>query len=793
MTINLQRGIRIAAFLAISMGITSQDAQAQAGAEGSPGAEGSSSRPLALEEVIVTARKREQSLQDVSLAVTALPESLLRDSLIGSSEELSNLVPSLNLNKGGNPRQTSFSIRGIGTTSFSSGIEPSVSTMLDGVVMGQTGMAFAQLVDMQRIEVLRGPQGTLFGKNASGGLVHFITSDPREEFEAEIQGYATEDKEYRSSFTVTGGLTDNLSGRLTGFLNEDKGWVKNVFNGDDVNDSEEWGLRGKLLWNPSDSLQLKWTSDSSERDSNCCVGAFRALDPFPSEPPNNQSVVDNLLDQLDPVVPDKKNNIVNLDGDLTTDIEASGHSLEVNWDIGDHTLTAISAYRDWEQNSRGDNDFLPTEVLGFRQGGISEQEQFSQEIRLTSPVEQTVSYVAGLFYLNQTVDRKFDRSFDLTGSDRSEAIADFSVESLNYAAFGEATVNFSDTLRLIAGARWTYDELEFDFERTGATLGANPEPFFSRDTDEDDLSFKAVLEWNVSDEALTYVSFVQGYKGPAFNVGFGSRPDNTDPVKPEVSDAYEIGLKSSWFDNRLVFNIATFYTEYSDFQASASQFIPELDENGNPVDANGDGRDDGVFSFILSNVGEVETKGIEIDFTAKPTENLTLFGGLAYIDAKIVEFKDGPCSFGQSFRGAGFKGETGCALSPAIQDLDGGDLPESPDWKLTLAANYFVPLENVPFDMAVKGNYRYQDDIQFLIEQDTYTQQSAYGILDLSLALEDNSDRYSLTFFVKNVMDKWYVNSVNAGADTFTPNGYVHQVPRYAERTFGIEGRYRWF
>lgn len=775
----------ILSILSASPGFQSH-AQAQTGQAGATAPAG------ALEEVIVTARKREQSLQDVSLAVTALPESLLKDSLVGSSEELANLVPSLNLNKGANPRQTSFSIRGIGTTSFSSGIEPSVSTMLDGVVMGQTGMAFAQLVDMQRVEVLRGPQGTLFGKNASGGLVHFITRDPTDEFNAEVQAYATDDQEYRSSFTVSNGLTDTLAFRLTGYLNKDEGWVENVFDGNDVNDSDDWGLRGKLLWNPSDTLQLKWSSDYSDRESNCCVAAFRDLDPWPETPPNNQATVDDLLAQLDPVVPGEKNTQVNLNGDLTTDIKASGHSLEVNWDVGEHTVTSISAYREWEQNSRGDSDQLPTDVLGFRQGGLSEQEQFSQEIRLTSPAGERFSYVVGLFYFDQTVDRAFDRSFDLFGDNRTTAVADFTVDSLNYAAFGEATFALTERWRIIAGARWTYDDLSFDFERTGMTLGANPQPYFERETDEDDLSGKFVVEWDATEDALLYASYVQGYKGPAFNVGFGSRPDNTDPVAPETSDAYEIGLKSSWFDNRLVLNIAAFYTEYSDFQASASQFIPDLDENGNPVDENGDGRDDGVFSFILANVGEVETRGVEVDFTARPLENLTLFGGIAFIDAEIVTFKDGPCSFGQTFRGVGYQGQASCAQRPAIQDLDGGELPESPDWKFTLAANYLIPLQSMPFDLALKGNYRYQDDIQFLIEQDEYTTEDAYGILDVSVALEDKSEHYTVTAFVRNLTDQWYVDGIAAFADTFTPNGYGHNVPRYAERTFGVEGRYRW-
>ena len=520
--------------------------------------------------------------------------------------------------------------------------------------------------------------------------------------------------------------------------------------------------------------------------------AFRSLDPFPAQPPNNQSQIDDILAELQPVMPGEENRKVNLNGDLTTDTDASGHSLEVNWDVGEHTLTSISAYREWSQDSRGDNDQLPSDVLGFMQGGKSDQDQYSQELRLTSPADQFISYVAGLYYFDQSVDRRFDRSFDVTGDARTEAVADFTIDSLNYAAFGEAVINLDERWRVVAGLRWTYDDLKFEFERTGSTLGANPQPFFKRDTDEDQWTGRIVLEWDASDSAMLYASYGQGYKGPAFNVGFGSRPDNTDPVDPETSDAYELGLKSTWFDDRLVLNVAVFYTEFDDFQASASQFIPTLDEDGNPVDANGDGLDDGVFSFVLANVGKVETKGVEVDFSTIPVENLTLSGGVAYVDAQIEEFAGADCSFGQSFRGVGYKGQTTCADNPSRQNLSGGVLPATPEWKLTLAASYLIPLQSMPFDLAINGNYRYQDEVQFLIEQDVYTTEDDYGILDLSLVALDHSGHYTVTLFTKNVFDEWYVTSINAFPDTFTPNGYGHQVPRYAERTFGVEGRYRW-
>ncbi|MEP5568443.1 MAG: TonB-dependent receptor plug domain-containing protein, partial [Halioglobus sp.] len=181
---------------------------------------------LALEEVIVTATKREQNLQDVSVAVTALSEDILREAQIVSSEDLTQLVPSLNLQKGSNVRQTSFNIRGIGTQSFSTAVEPSVSTMLDGVVMGRSGQAFLRLLDIERVEVLRGPQGTLFGKNSTGGVVHLITKDPSEEFSGELMGSVVSGDEYRAGATVSGPLTDTLGFRLTASGSDVDGYTK---------------------------------------------------------------------------------------------------------------------------------------------------------------------------------------------------------------------------------------------------------------------------------------------------------------------------------------------------------------------------------------------------------------------------------------------------------------------------------------------------------------------------------------------------------------------------------------
>jgi iron complex outermembrane receptor protein len=273
----------------------------------------------------------------------------------------------------------------------------------------------------------------------------------------------------------------------------------------------------------------------------------------------------------------------------------------------------------------------------------------------------------------------------------------------------------------------------------------------------------------------------------------GSTEENTSAVDPETSESFEIGIKSNWFDSRLVVNASLFHTEYEDFQAQATESELILDEDGNPVDENGDGEPDRRFSFLLTNVGEVTTEGLEIDFMAQPTENLSLFGGVAFIDAGIDSYPGGPCSFGQEFRGIGYLGQTTCGDNPATQDLSGGDLPFSPDWKWSLAANYVIPLQTMPFDVLLKANYRAQDDISYSIDQDRGQVQESYQVLDMSVMLRDKDDHYSASLFVKNALEENYKVGLASSNENIMPNGYAQVYPRAFDRQFGIEVRYNWF
>lgn len=719
-----------------------------------------------LEEVVVTATKREESLQDVSIAVTALPDTILDQAKIVNSEDIVALVPSLNLQKGMNPRSSSFNIRGIGTQSFSTAAEPSVSAVLDGVVMGRSGQAFNQLLDIQRVEVLRGPQGTLFGKNASGGVVHVITKGPSEDAEGEVRASFIERGEYQLGATASGPVTDTMGVRVTAFGSHVDGWIDNVFNGEARNESDDWSVRGKARWQINDEMVLDWSSDYFRKDCICDQTAVRSVEPGAPQ-----------LDLLAPVRPGPENTQVNSDGDMYIDLEGQGHSGTFNWDIGDYTLTSITAYRTWDEDFEEDVDNLPVPVLvDFDQAGTLEQSQFTQEIRVASPRDEMLSYVAGAYFFKQSVRRTFARGFF-----GQTTHADFTVYTRNFAAFGQATLNLSEEFRMIGGLRYTKDELDYNFESFAGPTDAPIDDTFTRvafgaGADESDVSGKLGIEYDVGEATLSYLSYSQGYKGPALNLTATSQQAQGQ-VGPETSDAFELGMKTSFFDGNLIFNVALFRTEYEDFQAEA--YVPN-DSDGNGVI---DGNDDGTGVFELQNAGSVVTQGIEADFLAR-FGAIDLFGAVSFIDAEIKTFPGGPCSFGQQFR----PGE----CPDGVQDLAGGKMPHTPDWKISLLASYTHELDAAPFNMKYAVNMRAQDDVNYTISQDPFAVQDGFGIVDLNIALLDKEDKYELIAYVKNVFDKFYVNGVGATVSVFIPNGYLHSVPKTAERTAGLELRYRW-
>jgi len=720
----------------------------------------------AIEEVVVTATKRAESLQDVAVAVTALSGDTLANSRISRSEDLVNLTPSLSFQSGGSDNGSSFNIRGIGTQSFSSGVEPSIATVIDGVVMGRSGMAFTELLDVERVEVLRGPQGMLFGKNASGGVVHIITNDPGNEFEASINAKTilSGTDEYKLSGMVSVPVTDTLGIRIAAFTTEPDSHINNINSGKELNGRKSEGGRIKLKWQPTNELTAKWSSDYSEINGTCCQFQSRSA-----------TAIESTF--LGDVTASHNNDAVNISADIYNNSRSWGHSLDLGWDIGEYTFTSISAYRNWQSSANTDVDGTPLTLLDVN-AGQSQQRQLTQEFRLSSPQNEAFSYVLGLYYFEQNMTREFERVYhDLFASALPATIPvearklgsqfEASVDSTSYAGFGQFTLNLSDDFRLIGGARYTQEELEFEFEREQAqgvfsSLAPVQAPY-SDATNDTDWSFKLGAQWDINADSMGYLTWTEGYKGPAFNVIFEMTPDNTKPVEAEVSDSLELGVKSSWLDNRLIVNAALFHSRYDNFQAQAQ-------------DANS-------AQFTLLNAGEVRTTGLELDFIARPLQALTVSGGFAYIDAEISDFKAGPCSPRQSAIN-----ENSCALGS--QDLSGETLPNSSKVKFNLSADYVIALSD-RHEIVPRATYRWKDDELFSMDQDKEKSQDGYGILDLSLSLHATDDSYSVTLFVDNALDEQYVDAIIH--NNIWPGAYDHYYSIKSERRIGLDLRYSWF
>jgi iron complex outermembrane receptor protein len=711
-----------------------------------------------VEEVIVTAQRREERLQNVPVAVTVVSGDQLAQRQTYSAESLVQSVPSLTFRKGTTNVNSALNIRGIGTISFSSGSEPAVSTVVDGVVLARSGQAFFDFFDIERIEVLRGPQGTLFGKNASAGVVSIVTKHPSATPTGFIEGSAFEGNEYRLRAGVSGPITDTLGGGLTAVYGKYDGNAKNRYDGSDANGYERFGVRGKLEWKPTSDLTVTGIADWVNGVDNA------SADIIGFTTPGNA-----IIGQLAPVIPGPKNRDINNDVAPVTKDSNWGVSGQVDYNIGDYTLTSITAYRGWGNTEVRDGDFTSSlgHIVGTassRDFGVLDFHQFSQEVRLASPTDQFISYVVGAYYYHTDQDNFFNRlnvsctattlaaGACATGSStfalQSNGTANFNTQLTNYAAFGQATVNFTDKFRGIVGLREGHDKVEYDFARVSSFAADTPgvRASFARagSTTKEGSSGRLGLQYDVSPAVTTYVNYARGYKGPAINVFFNMQGFDTIPLSPETSNAYEAGVKSKLFENRLVLNVAAFDTEYKGFQTTSL---------------------DNVLGSIVSrliNAGDVSTKGVEADFTARPTQALTLSGGAAYTKARIDKFN---CPAGSP---------ASCAAH------DGKTLPYAPKWKANLSADYQLELPSLPFDMAFNASYVWQSDTQFDIDQNPLGIQKGYGILDAGISLVDRDGRYRLSLVGKNLGDQYYTTAKIPGA-------FVRQqAPRDAERYFGV-------
>lgn len=738
-----------------------------------------------LEEIIVTAQKREQSVQDVPIAVSVLSAERIESAHAVGLESLQQLVPSVSFRKGNTNRNSAVVIRGIGTISFSTAAEPSVSTVVDGVVLGRSGQAFTDLYDLERLEILRGPQGTLFGKNASAGVVNLTTKRPSEELSGSVDLSIFEDDEYRLKGRVSGALSDNVRASLTGFVGDFDGYITNTFNGDTIQGYDRQGFRGMLEWDISETLDVLFIAEDYSAEDDCCADLSllpNGRDPSSPANPNSLGVVNGVADlDLDQRL---------VDHDLTTRTidDSTSLSVQVTAGLGELTLTSITAYREWDNTEIREGDFtsnagdnpLPVDFSStffqLHDIGIQEWTQFSQEVRLASANDQQFTWQAGIFYWKLESDRSFRRDascqvhpnnagilaanpgLTCLSTDIVAATAVFDTEFENLSVFGEGSYAITDNLDAIFGLRYTDDEVSFNhrrinddpFGRRGVGVrGAANNSDFTGATDETDTSGKLGLTWTASDSSLLYATYSQGYKGPAFNVFYNQALANTLPISSESSEQFELGYKLT--TGNLFANFAIFSTDIEDLQA-------------NNIDTSL-----GTATTTLTNAGDISTEGVEVDIIWQPSENFQLTGGFASITAEIDRFN---CPVG--------------VAASACTDRSGLDVPFSPDLKYTIGANYVMnwkPDTDIIFDASFVHT---DEQVAGLPANNGSTAPQAllpeYDIFNASVAFSFYDDKYRLTLIGKNLGDESYVT-------TFSGDGFRYQIPRDAERYFGASFR----
>jgi iron complex outermembrane receptor protein len=719
-------------------------------AAGTAAAQEQAAEPEAVEEVTVTAQKREERLQDVPLSVAVVQAETLDAFKMNQVTDIERLVPAVTLTNAAGPRNFGFFVRGIGTSSFSSeSIEGSTAYVLDGVVLGQSGSALSDLPDVERVEVLRGPQGTLFGKNASAGVINVTTVAPSAEFGARVSGsWAMPENDRRLSGLITGPIGDNVRFLLSARTNQRDGYVKNVFDGRELNDRNDWGVRGKLLFLTGDKLDVTIIGDYWKRDSECCIWTLYKVGPAPSLAPELQSIAAGIK-------PGPNNLKQNINGDVFSDSESYGLSAQANYDLGGgYTLTSITAWREFKTHDGLDSDSSPLNLLDVNFADFA-QEQFTQELRLTSPQEGFLDYVVGLFYFDGEVESTSTQLFpSLFFVPFANKVVVNKAATTNIAAFGQANLNFTDDFRLIVGGRVLQEKAEARKDRLDpVSLATSTASDSKTDTA---VVWRLGAQYDFSDDIMAFATATRGYKGGGYdtNITLSALPD----VQPEEPTSFEVGLRTSWPAARLIFNVTAFHTEVDGYQVGA--------------------RDAGPPPFTRIFNGEATTKGVEMDFVWRPLAGTdwTVTGGAAYVDARWGDFKNGPCYSGQTVA-------QGCVAGN--QDLTDELLPFTPKWTGNIATHYETPV-GAGMELSLDLGVSFRTKTMYGFPNDPNLEQDGYSLVNAAVGLAGSEGRWKLSLFGKNLTDERYSLVYFSTPFGAAPGAYSQFIPYEAQRVVGV-------
>ena len=687
-----------------------------------------------IEEVMVTAEKRSQSIQDIPASISAFDERAVRDAGIVDVSLVAPRVPGFYAGGFGTSRPQLY-IRGIGTRQFDPGSESSVGVFVDEAYLGRTGGVLGTLKDVQRIEVLKGPQGTLYGRNVIGGVVNVVTKGPSDEFEAEAEIGAGNYSSKNLFGAVSGPLIeDKLSGRAAFWHSYREGYMTNLTTGEHPQGLDNTGGRLRLLFTPIDNLRMDLIADFA-RDTG---------DSFQGESIGSTANPDGIL-LGGGGTPKKSGNkfkqFYTTDTDYSRDVDALNAKVEYDFESG--TLISVSTYR--EMSYSDDRDFDNTSLDVMRQISVEDSEQITQEVRFVSTPDGSLSFngkvdwIAGIYYFSDesshfdTFKYGPDSAVYAPTADGSYPtdVTGGSFDTTSNAYFGQATILLTDQLDLTLGLRYTKDTKSAIL--SGTTTDArplvsadfvvvNPEQEFTS-TDP-----KAVLNYRVNDELSFYTSYSQGFKSGGYQYTSLTASQAGIVFEPEQLVAYEIGFKSQWLDNSLTFNGAVYQFDYTDIQVSR---VVQLSDGSTPS--------------LIDNAGESEIRGLEMDLLYRPTVALTLNFAYAYTDAKYLDY----------------------VASNAV-DYSDTRMVRAPENSFNIGAEYIIPLKD-EMELILRGDYSYNSE--FFHEPGEadakygttapYTKEDAYGLANVRATVNFDSN-WRASVWANNVLNEEYRSTILA-------------------------------
>ena len=744
----------------------------------------------ALEEVVVTATKRAVGMQDVPIALSVMSGDTINSLGLRDMEDVSIYMPNVTISQAAGASQ--IFIRGVGSGN-NFGFEQSVGTFIDGVYFGRDRNARAAFLDVERVEVLKGPQSTLFGKNTVGGAINITTARPTEEFEGFLQASYVESFEgYRVIGGVSGPLSDSVRGRLVAQVYEDEGFMTNsAVAGNDGPQRDDKVLRGSLEWDATENLSVFVKAEHGQFDvigrnykitTSTPTSTF--LYGFGDDPNFAQSLGFN-----------HKQSVSGLPGRADFDNNQSDiFQVDLEYRMGEHTLRSISAYTDYEFQNCVDADYSPLDFLDRCRDET--HEQFTQEFILTSPSGGAVEYLAGVFYQDATLQSDASTMLNWSaippiegailrllgglqpGAGNSEFLNAFGQDTTTWSVFTELTFNISDSFRTIVGVRYSDDTKDARKTQITTVPGTGvSDPFlaaingrgglgfavqydYDEGRDEQHWTGNINLQYDIDGNTMTYLNLSNGYKAGGYDAD--NAMDRSREFEDETVQSLELGLKTELWDNRVRINTAAFLTEITDLQVSGFESA----------------------GFVVGNAGESEIRGVEMDFVVAATDELTINGAWAYLDATYKVYDNAACTVYQQTDGS-------CAANGGFQDLSGAPLQFAPQWAGNVGVNYVTAISD-GINFRGRLDALYSDDVSIAPDNDPNVIQDAYWKFNAIVAIESSDDAWSLALVGRNLTDKttfnWGNDATLAGLGFGFEFAYFHMIE--APRTFELQARF---